>query len=224
MVSWVRPRLRRALILIASLTTALMLMFLAYDRSEAFAVEGTTEADFVKAVVDDTNAYWANELGSLGYPYSPANLAFLYDAPVDSLCGPVYPSEGPLYCRYDATLYYPVNWTVPGGRALDQYGYSAVAFGVAHEIGHHVQEQMDKFNLRSLDNWTLIQQELQADCFAGLWARQANEQLGAGGIEAILSALVDLGTPSHGGGAERITSFGLGYNTGDLGQCLALTG
>src|SRR4051812_18468143 len=143
MVRWVRPRLRRALILIASLTTALMLMFLAYDRSEAFAVEGTTEADFVKAVVDDTNAYWANELGSLGYPYSPANLAFLYDAPVDSLCGPVYPSEGPLYCRYDATLYYPVNWTVPGGRALDQYGYSAVAFGVAHEIGHHVQEQMD---------------------------------------------------------------------------------
>lgn len=224
MVSRVRPRLRRALILIAALTASLTLLFLAYDRSEAFAVEGTNEADFVQAVASDVNAYWANQLGSLGYSYSPANLAFLYDEPIDSLCGPIYPYEGPLYCTLDGTLYYPVNWTVPGGRALDQYGYSAVAMGVAHEIGHHAQEQMDKFNLRNLDNWTLTQQELQADCFAGLWAQQANEQLGAGGIEAILSALVDLGAPMHGGGADRITAFGLGYHSGDLGQCLALTG
>jgi uncharacterized protein len=223
-VNSTRPRLRRVIILIALLTVSLPLMFLAYGRDEAFAVEGTDEVSFVEAVTADVNAYWASVLASLGYSYTPANLAFLYDDPVDSLCGPIYPSEGPAYCRYDGTLYYPVNWKVPGGRALDQYGYSAVAMGVAHEIGHHAQDEMDKFGIRSLDKWTLTQQELQADCFAGLWASQANEQLGAGGIEAILSALVDLGSASHGGGVERITAFGLGYHTGDLGQCLALTG
>ena len=222
--SRVRSRVRRVITLIALLTVSLTLVFLAYDRDEAFAVEGTDETSFVEAVTTDVNAYWANVFGSLGYSYTPANLAFLYDNPIDSLCGPIYPSEGPLYCRYDGTLYYPVNWTVPGGRALDQYGYSAVAMAVAHEIGHHVQDEMDEFGLRSLDSWTPTQQELQADCFAGLWASQANEQLGAGGIEAILSALVDLGSASHGGGVERITAFGLGYHTGDLGQCLALTG
>jgi predicted metalloprotease len=206
------------------LAAALIVMFSAYDGGGAFAVEGTNEADFVEAVVSSVNAYWGGEFGSLGYPYSPAKLVFVYDELVGSGCGPIIPYDGPAYCAIDETFYYPVNWTVPGGQALEQYGYSAVAMGVAHEIGHHAQRQMDNFGLRDLEKWTLLQHELQADCFAGMWSRQAGEQFGAGGIEAILDALVDLSAPTHGTPEQRIASFGVGYQTGDLAQCLAQDG
>ncbi len=198
-----------------------MLTFSAYGW--AFAVEGTDEAAFVEGVVADANAFWARQFELLGYPYMPAGLEFVYDEPVSSGCGPIYSYEGPLYCQFDGTLYYPLNWTLPSGRPLEQYGYSAVAMAIAHEVGHHAQKQMDDFGIRSLDNWTETGHELQADCFAGVWAKQANEQIEDGGTEAILSVLLGLGGPIHGTYQQRIAAFELGYYSGDLAQCLALT-
>ena len=205
--------------LTASLTLALML----YDGEGAFAVEGVDEEAFVADVVADANAYWGAEFALLGHPYRPAGLKFVYDVPIDGGCGPIYPEWGPAYCGYDETLYYPVSWAVPGGQPLEQYGYSAVAMGMAHETGHHVQMQLDELGLRGLGAQDLVQRELEADCLAGMWSRRADPRFGDGGTDAILTALVDLGAPTHGTAEQRISAFGDGYNTGDLSRCLALT-
>ncbi len=235
-----RLRPRRILALISLMTASLMLMLLAYGGVGAFAVEGLPpetplvaptgapvsidEAAFVQDVISDANAYWAAEFALLGYSYRPANLLLVYDKPLEAECGLLYPEYGPAYCGYDGTLYYPVSWAVPGGQPLEEYGYSAVAMGMAHETGHHVQMQMDELGLRSLDEWTPVQNELQADCLAGMWSRRADARFGAGGTEAILTALTDLGASTHGTAEQRISAFGDGYYTGDLSRCLALTG
>ncbi len=235
-----RLRPRRMLALISLLTASLMLTLLAYGGVGASAVEGLPpgvpevtptgtpvsidEAAFVRDVVSDANAYWGEEFARLGYSYRPANLVLIYDEPVEAGCGQLYPEDGPAYCGYEETLYYPVSWAVPGGQPLEEYGYSAVAMGMAHETGHHVQMQMDEFGIRGLDSWTPVQNELQADCFAGMWTRRADARFGAGGTEAILTALTDLGASTHGTAEQRISAFGDGYYTGDLSRCLALTG
>ena len=243
-----RLRLRRMVVLISFLTTFLMLMLLVYGVVGAFAVEGAPavapaatpaatpavtpveeplvidEAAFVQDVLSDANAYWAEEFTRLGYPYRPANLVLVYDKPIEAECGPLYPEYGPAYCGYDGTLYYPLSWAVPGGQPLEEYGYSAVAMGMAHETGHHVQMQMDELGIRSLDGWTPVQNELQADCLAGMWSRRADARFGDGGTEAILTVLTELGAATHGTAEQRIAAFEDGYNTGDLSRCLALTG
>lgn len=223
-----RFKLRRMLVLISFLTLSLMLMLLAYGGVGAFAVEDTVEGideeAFVQDAVSDLNAYWAGEFSRLGYPYRPANLTFVYDKPVDGGCGLLYSEYGPAYCGYDGTLYYPLSWAVPGGQPLEEYGYSAVAMGMAHETGHHVQAQMDQFGISlDPDGWEPIRHELQADCLAGMWSGRADARFGAGGTEAILTALHDLEGPLHGTAEQRISAFGTGYYGGDLSQCLALT-
>ena len=215
-----RLRLWRMLALISFLTAALTVALLAYDEG-AYAVEGTDEASFVTDVVSDANAYWAGEFAKLGYSYRPADLAFIYDQPVEGGCGPLYPQDGPAYCGADEILYYPLSWAVPGGQPLEQYGYSAVSMGVAHEMGHHVQIQMDELG-RDLGSWTGVQHELQADCLAGMWSGRADPRFEAGGPEAIVAALVDLSSQSHGTAEQRISAFGEGYYNGDLSRCLAL--
>ncbi len=246
-----RLRPRRMLVLISLLTASLMLMLLAYGGVGAFAVEGAPavtpaatpvvtstatpaavpagtplsidEAAFVTDVVANANAYWGGEFARLGLPYRPANLQFVYEEPIDGGCGQLYPEYGPGYCGYEETLYYPVSWAVPGGQPLEEYGYAAVAMGMAHETGHHVQMQMDELGIRGLDGWTPVQNELQADCFAGMWSRRADARFGDGGTEAILTVLSDLGASTHGTAEQRISAFEDGYYTGDLSRCLALT-
>ncbi len=226
MVGRTRSRLWKVLAPVASLLAALALMLSVYDGGGAFAVEGTDETSFVEDVVSDTNTFWAGELEGRGYSYSPSGLTFIYDEAVGGGCGPIYPYEGPLYCRIDETLYYPVEWTVPdGGRPLEEYGYPAVAMAMAHEIGHHVQKRLGQPNARNpedgvVDDEMVIRQELQADCFAGMWAGR-DGQFEAGDTEVILSALLDLGGPTHGTPEQRVYSFEVGYYTGDLDQCLA---
>jgi predicted metalloprotease len=127
--------------------------------------------------------------------------------------------DGPAYCPYDGTLYYPLHW-LDNGRTLADYGRSAVEWGVAHEIGHHAQVQMDELGIQRMDVIPADRVELQADCFAGMYADQAITQ--PGGVEAALAAMMDAGGPEHGTSQQRIAAFELGYNTGDLSRCLAL--
>ena len=180
------------------------------------------EEDLVKALVDNVNAFWESEFAVRGYPYSPAGVSFVYDEPVDGVCGPFYPTYGPGYCPLDTTLYYPVDWLYEG-RDLADYGEAALGWAVAHELGHHTQQQLDALGIQGWFSIPLEQAELQADCFAGAWARQAGEDFGDGGVEAVLNAMANAGGPGHGTAEQRISSFRLGYDTGDIAQCLAPT-
>jgi predicted metalloprotease len=205
-----------------TLPACLTLLILFAPGDPAFAVERTDEESLVEALVLDVNAFWNMEFAARGFSYSPAELGFIYDEPVNSGCGPVFPYEGPLYCALDQTFYYPVDWRYEG-RDLAAYGESVMGWAIAHEIGHHAQQQMDVFGIQGWFSIPLEEAELQSDCFAGAWAKQANEQLGAADIEAVLAALVNAGGPWHGSASDRIASFSLGYETGDPFQCLTPT-
>jgi predicted metalloprotease len=217
MASLVQRRLWRTLVPII-LSACLTLLMLFAPGSLASAQERTAEESLVEALVFDVNAFWDREFAARGFSYSPAELAFLYDEPVNSGCGPVFPAEGPLYCALDQTFYYPVDWRYEG-RDLASYGESVMGWAISHEIGHHAQQQMDVFGIQGWFSIPLEQAELQSDCFAGAWAKQANQQLGTGDIEAVLAALENAGGPWHGTATDRIAWFELGYDTGDPAQC-----
>jgi predicted metalloprotease len=211
------PRqLRRVLVLIA-VVTCLMLLLSAYD-GEAFA-QGAGAQDLVKKDVSGVNAYWSQWFQKHGYPYTPADLAFVSNKPVDSGCGPVYTMDGPLYCLMDQTFYYPFHW-LDNGRPLASYGNPAIAWAVAHELGHNAQYQMDKLGIQRMDAMPLQLVELQADCFAGVAAKHIGME--PSGMKAVTAAAADSGGPDHGTSEQRMASFALGYDSGDPAQCLAL--
>src|SRR5215216_304456 len=219
MINLVHRRLRRALGPIA-LSTCLMLLVLLGYGGEALAAQRGTEESLVRDLALSVNAFWEREFASRGYPYSPVSLGFVYDEPVISGCGLVYPNEGPLYCLLDQTLYYPVDWRYEG-RDLASYGEPVLGWAIAHEVGHHAQQQMDEFGIQGWFSITLEQAEIQADCFAGAWASQADRELGTGDTESVLAALQNAGGPGHGTSSERIAAFESGYSSGDVAQCLA---
>ena len=204
----------RRLLVLLSLVACLISMTLAYD-GEAFA-QADNEENFVAQVVSDVNVYWEGKFQRLGDPYTPAELAFVYNKPVDSGCGSISTVDGPAYCPDNQTLYYPLRWRTDG-RTLADYGASAVKWGIAHEIGHNVQAQMDTLGIQRLDTIPIDLIELQADCFSGMYASTQS-----GGIEAALAAMQDAGGLEHGTSQERMAAFELGYETGELSQCLDL--
>ena len=212
---------------------------------------------FVETVAADVDALWAESLGAAGEAYSSPALEFVYDQPVDTgteECGIVEESMGPLYCPYNNTVYYTVNTLIPvtqeptatqgqygaaqdqygeddQGRYIDEFGDFAVAFTVAHEMAHHVQDQLGILEAKDRGELLTIQTELQADCLAGVWANTAyyEGQLEAGEIEEALffeASIADLpGTPvddpgAHGGAEERQEWFLHGYDTGDGSACV----
>jgi predicted metalloprotease len=209
------------LVVIAPLI-CLMLILLPTYTSVAFAQEETAEESLVEGIVANLNAYWEEQFRLLGYPYSPPKLVFLYD---DELifgpCGFAFTGLGPGYCPYDGTLYYPIDWVDPAtGLRLEEYGESAVEMVVAHEIAHHAQVQMERIGIQGTDATPGTPMELEADCLAGVYAKQGITE--SGGIEAALTALGEAGSPGHGSSQQRVAAFELGYSTGDPAQCLAL--
>ena len=186
-----------------------------------------TRIEFVQFVVDDVSAMWQDAFESGGLVYSPAP-TILYDEPMAiSGCGGVAdPEIGPFYCPENMTVYYPVSFTDRSGQRPMQIGDFAVAFILAHELGHHIQNQLGTLDAQLFT----IQLELQADCFAGVWSRSIFEQdaLEAGDLgEAVeqLANFADLpGTPwdhpgAHGTESQRIDAFFTGYDTGRSRQC-----
>ena len=142
-------------------------------------------------------------------------------------CGGVAdPRIGPFYCPDNMTVYYSVSFTDRSGQRPWQIGDFALAFILAHELGHHVQKQVGTLDAGLFT----IQEELQADCFAGVWGRLIFEQgaLEEGALgEAVeqLANIADLpGTPwddpgAHGTESQRIDAFLTGYDTGCARRC-----
>ena len=204
--------------------------------------EGTVQ--FLSMVLDSAQDGWARKLQG----YQRAKLA-LFRNEVSSACGYAEAATGPFYCPGDQKVYIDLGFFDQLDRQFGAPGDFAQAYVLAHEIGHHVQNLMGtERELRSaqqrnpeLKNQLSVAMELQADCYAGVWAFSAarNNQLEPGDLNEGLSAAAAVGDDrlqkmgggrvqpesfTHGSSADRQRWFNRGFESGDPRQCDTFAG
>jgi len=202
-------------------------------------------AEFVSVVLADTEDTWNALFRSMGRDYREPKLVLFSDA-VQSACGFASAAVGPFYCPRDQKVYIDLSFYSDLRNRFGAPGDFAQAYVLAHEVGHHVQTLLGisgkVMSLRSRmskteGNRLSVMQELQADCFAGLWAHHAHKArqiLEKGDVEEALGAASAIGddrlqrqgrgyvTPdsfTHGTAAQRVRWFRRGLETGDINQC-----
>ncbi len=203
-------------------------------------------AQFVSVTLADTEDVWKTVFQEqLGETYTPAALV-LYKGVTQSPCGGASGATGPFYCPGDQKVYLDTDFFVSMERQLGAGGDFAAAYVVAHEIGHHVQDELGilsqannaRGNSSEADsNAISVRTELQADCFAGIWARHAEAQFGsieAGDMMEAVNAARQIGddtlqrnagrvpsphTFTHGTSEQRSRWFQTGHDSGQLGSC-----
>ena len=200
-------------------------------------------AEFVKVVLADTEDVWNKLFAEQGKDYPEPTLVLFRDA-VQSACGNASAAMGPFYCPTDQQLYIDLSFYEDLQKKLNAPGDFAMAYVVAHEVGHHIQNlngTADKVSrLRQQVSETeynrySVRLELQADFLAGIWAHYAQQKniLESGDIEEALNAANAIGDDrlqkrsqgyvvpdafTHGTSEQRMYWFKKGYQTGDLGQ------
>lgn len=201
--------------------------------SEDFSGADSYEV-FASTVLGSTNDYWTEAFAKNNRTYSPPRLVLFRQA-TQGGCGISNSEVGPHYCPTDKTIYIDETFFDElQTRFQAQGGDVAEAYVIAHEVGHHAQNLLS--DLRANSNEESVQQELQADCYAGLWANSIRN-LGvfeAGEITEALDAAAAIGddkiqqtiegriTPenwTHGSSEQRVSAFNKGYDTGDIAQC-----
>ncbi|MUG92032.1 flagellar biosynthesis protein FlgM [Scytonema sp. UIC 10036] len=214
-------------------------------QTERSATGDDRLADFVSVVLADTEDTWNSLFRQMGRTYVEPKLVLYSDA-VRSACGYARSAVGPFYCPADQRLYIDLSFYRDLKNRYQAPGDFAQAYVIAHEVGHHVQTLMgisDKVRAAQSQvpqeeaNQLSVRQELQADCFAGIWAHHAQRSrqvLETGDIEEALNAASSLGddrlqsqargyvTPdsfTHGSSAQRARWFKRGVQTGDPAQC-----
>ncbi len=202
-------------------------------------------AEFVSVVLADTEDTWNKIFTEKGGKYREPKLV-LFTGQVQSACGNAQAAMGPFYCPGDQQVYIDLAFYKDLKNQLDAPGDFAQAYVVAHEIGHHVQKLIgisDQVNqarqqLSKKDfNKVSVKMELQADCFAGIWANHADRVrniVEPGDIDEALNAASHIGddrlqqqsrgyvTPdsfTHGSSAQRVKWFKTGYQNGTLESC-----
>lgn len=188
-----------------------------------------TYEEFLQLVVTDADAKWQGAFAEAGVEYSPVGF-YPFDQSVEA-CGITNDQEGgPFYCPEDQTIYYPVDWVNPESeQPMSEYGDFAMATVAAHEVGHHAQQQLGIF-----DEYSSLQTELQADCFAGVWGYSVYYEglIESGDIDEAMSIAWDSGDlpeqptggpGAHGSPEKRVQWFTTGYDNGDPSLCFELT-
>ena len=198
-------------------------------------------ARFVGFVLDDVQTTWERVFAEQGRRYSHAKLV-LFSGATRSGCGVGSAQVGPFYCPNDRRVYIDLDFYRDLARRFGAPGDFAQAYVIAHEVGHHVQNLLGEMNERSQvrgrerQNAASIQTELQADCYAGVWAHstQQRDLLQAGDIEEGLRAAAAVGddtlqretegrvspeTWTHGSSEQRVQWFKRGYTSGSLDAC-----
>lgn len=203
-------------------------------------------AEFVSVALADTEDVWATIFDQqLGRAYDPAVLV-LYKGVTQSPCGGASGATGPFYCPLDEKVYLDTAFFTTLSQRLGASGDFAAAYVVAHEVAHHVQNELGilgqtqriRAQVSEVEsNAISVRTELQADCFSGIWARYARDQLGTlepGDISEAMNAAKQIGddtlqrnagqvpqphTFSHGTSAQRQAWFARGYETGDISTC-----
>ena len=202
-------------------------------------------ADFVSVVLADTEDVWKEQFRAAGQSYREPNLV-LFSGAVQSACGFAEAAMGPFYCPGDGKVYIDLSFYRELKRNMNAPGDFAQAYVIAHEVGHHVQnllglsrqmEAMRRQVSKTEYNRLSVKMELQADCFAGLWAHHAHrarQVVEPGDIDEALNAASQIGddrlqkqqrgyvTPdsfTHGSSAQRVNWFQRGYQTGRFDSC-----
>lgn len=201
---------------------------------------------FCKQILAGTEDVWTQEFRKLGRTYQPPKMVIFSDA-VNSGCGNATSASGPFYCSADETVYLDLEFFKSMKRQIGADGDFAYAYVIAHEVGHHVQnqlgilgqahQQMAQYGKDTQGyNQTSVRLELQADFFAGIWAHHDNKMFGSledGDIEEALNAASKIGddylqkqaygrampeTFNHGTSAQRSRWLKKGIATGDINQ------
>jgi len=200
--------------------------------------------EFVAVVLADIEDVWRAQFREMGETYVEPKLV-LFSGQVDSACGFAGASTGPFYCPGDAKVYIDLSFFEDMQRKLGAPGDFALAYVIAHEVGHHVQNLLGisdqimarRGRLSEKDfNQLMVRMELQADFLAGVWAhyaRRAADFLEAGDIEEGINAAGAVGDDrimkqtqgyvvpdafTHGTSEQRVRWFKKGLETGDIKQ------
>lgn len=203
------------------------------------------QARFVSTVLASTEDVWTPLFRERGMQYVPPKLV-LFRGAYPTACGMGQAAMGPFYCPGDQKVYIDLSFYDTLGRQLNAPGEFAQAYVIAHEVGHHVQkllgitDQMQAQSRRLSQtqyNALSVRLELQADCFAGLWAHTANDQtrmIEDGDIDAGLNAASQIGDDTlqrrsqgrvvpdsftHGTSEQRQRWFRLGWEQGTIEAC-----
>ena len=202
-------------------------------------------AKFVSTVLADTEDVWKDVFAKGGATYKEPRLV-LFRGATQTACGQGQSAMGPFYCPADQKVYIDLGFYETLTKRLGAPGEFAQAYVVAHEVGHHVQNllgisaKVDKMRGQvSLADYNVlsVKLELQADCFAGVWAYHANESrqiLEGGDIASAMNAAAKIGDDAlqrasggavvpesftHGTSAQRQRWFNTGITTGSVKSC-----
>jgi predicted metalloprotease len=200
--------------------------------------------EFVVKVLGDTEDTWSAIFRRMNREYHPPKLV-LFRGAVDSACGLASSAVGPFYCSPDDRVYLDRSFFEDLSKRFGAPGEFARAYVIAHEVGHHVQNQLGVTEKvaqqrgrmsEARSNALSVLVELQADCFAGIWGHYAGQRnlLDPGDVEAGLAAAAAIGDDrlqqqsrgrvspesfTHGSSAQRVRWFRSGLDSGDLNQC-----
>ena len=217
------------------------------DTSQRKAPPANDEqAEFVSTVLGDTEDTWKQIFQQGGQTYKEPKLV-LFSGQVQSACGHATAASGPFYCPADQQVYLDMAFFREMSQRFGAAGDFAQAYVIAHEVGHHVQTllgvsdqvQQARQSGQRMEgaNGLLVRQELQADCFAGVWAFNGQKRLNwlePGDIEEALNAANAIGDDrlqqqgqgrvvpdsfTHGTSAQRVRWFKAGFAQGQIDQC-----
>jgi predicted metalloprotease len=198
---------------------------------------------FVSFVLDDAQATWSKLLESRGIPYQHAKLVLFRDV-TSSACGTAQSATGPFYCPADQKVYIDLGFYDELRQRFGAPGQFAEAYVLTHEIGHHIQNLLGvERRVRALQhenpgagNALSVRLELQADCFAGVWANSTEQRnlLESGDVESALGAAAAVGDDrlqrmsagrvspdsfTHGSSEQRMQWFQTGMRGGTIESC-----
>jgi predicted metalloprotease len=202
------------------------------------------QREFVAHVLGDTEDVWTTVFQQRGGHYQPPKLV-LFRGQTGSACGLASAATGPFYCPGDRDVYLDLTFFQELSRRFGAPGDFARAYVIAHEVGHHVQNQlglMAQVQQKSAGasdiarNALSVRQELQADCFAGIWGHSAQQRglIDAKDVESGIAAASAVGDDrlqqrsrgyvvpesfTHGTSAQRVRWFKSGLDSGDLRHC-----
>ena len=206
----------------------------------------TEDQQFSAVVLASTEDVWGKIFADNNARY-PAPTMVLFQGSVQSACGGATSAAGPFYCPGDQKVYLDTQFFDEMKRSLGGGGDFAQAYVIAHEVGHHIQtvtgvsEQVNKVRAQGGqvegDGGLLVRQELQADCYAGLWAHFAQQEkqwMEPGDLESAIRTAQAIGDDtlqrqsrgtvvpdsfSHGTAEQRMAWFRRGFESGDLAAC-----
>jgi hypothetical protein len=224
-----------------------------YQPGDGSAMQGASDdemSQFASAVLASTEDVWSGIFQDAGRDYREPTLV-LFGGAVQSACGYAQSAVGPFYCPGDGKLYIDLDFLQQLTRQLDAPGDFAQAYVIAHEVGHHVQNELGlmeetqalRRQLSDVEwNAVSVRIELQADCYAGVWSHHVNrdtQMIEAGDIEEAINAAAAVGDDAiqqqaqgrvrpesftHGSSAQRMEWFDRGFRAGDMAACDSFAG